>query len=116
MPGPMRWSMRATHKSGHTPAHNIYESEKKRQEEINQRLISNDGTENPFLIWRELGNIMTENVSVIRYNNKIKETDVKLVELLERYRHVNLSDAVCGRIRRSSLRGSSTTCCNWRVS
>jgi len=35
---------------------------------------------------------MTENVTVIRYNNKIKETDTKLVELLERYRHVNLSD------------------------
>jgi succinate dehydrogenase / fumarate reductase flavoprotein subunit len=83
---------RGVHKSGHNEPHNIYDSEKKRQEEINQRLISNDGTENPFQLWRELGNIMTENVSVIRYNNKIKETDVKLVELLERYRHVNLSD------------------------
>jgi len=83
---------RHAHKSGPTPAHNLFDSEKKRQEEINQRLISNDGTENPFLLWRELGNIMTENVTVIRYNNRIKETDAKLVELLERYRHVNLSD------------------------
>jgi succinate dehydrogenase / fumarate reductase flavoprotein subunit len=90
-PGAMQYA-RNLHKSGHPPAHNIYESEKKRQEEINQRLMSNDGTENPFLLWRELGNIMTENVTVIRYNNKIKETDAKLVELLERYRHVNLSD------------------------
>ncbi len=35
---------------------------------------------------------MTKNVTVIRYNKNIKETDAKLVELLERYRHVNLSD------------------------
>ncbi len=70
----------------------MYESEKKRQEEINHRLMNNDGTENPFLLWRELGDIMTKNCTVIRYNKNLQETDAKLVELLERYRHVNLSD------------------------
>ena len=70
----------------------VYDSEKKRQEEINQRLMSNDGNENPFQLWRELGDIMTKNCTVIRYNKNLQETDVKLVELLERYRHVNLSD------------------------
>ena len=54
--------------------------------------MKNDGTENPFLLWRELGDTMTKNVTVIRYNKNIRETDAKLVELLERYRHVNLSD------------------------
>src|SRR3974390_778456 len=70
----------------------VYDSEKKRQEEINQRLMSNDGNENPFQLGRELGDIMTKNCTVIRYNKNLQETDVKLVELLERYRHVNLSD------------------------
>ena len=79
-------------KSGHTPSHNVYESEKKRQQEINSRLMNNDGTENPFLLWRELGDTMTKNCTVIRYNKNLQETDAKLVELLERYRHVNLSD------------------------
>jgi len=79
-------------KSGHTPGHHVFESEKKRQQEINSRLMNNDGTENPFLLWRELGDIMTKNVTVIRYNKNLQETDAKLVELLERYRHVNLSD------------------------
>jgi succinate dehydrogenase / fumarate reductase flavoprotein subunit len=83
---------RGVHKSGHVPAQHVYESEKKRQEEINSRLINNDGTENPFLLWRELGDIMTKNCTVIRYNKNLEETDAKLVELLERYRHVNLSD------------------------
>ena len=66
--------------------------EKKRQEELNKRLISNAGTENPFKLWRELGETMTKNVTVIRYNKAIKQTDEKIVELLERYRNVNLSD------------------------
>ena len=83
---------RGVHKSGHVPAQHVYESEKKRQEEINSRLMNNDGTENPFLLWRELGDIMTKNCTVIRYNKNLQETDAKLAELLERHRHVNLSD------------------------
>jgi succinate dehydrogenase / fumarate reductase flavoprotein subunit len=79
-------------KSGRTPAHHVHDSERKRQEEINAHLLKNDGAENPFLLWRELGETMTKNCTVIRYNKNIRETDAKLVELLERYRHVNLSD------------------------
>ncbi|MBZ5646783.1 MAG: succinate dehydrogenase flavoprotein subunit [Acidobacteriia bacterium] len=69
-----------------------FEAEKKRQQEINARLMNNQGNENPFRLWRELGDTMTKNATVIRYNKNLKETDAKLVELLERYRHVNLSD------------------------
>ncbi len=69
-----------------------FESEKKRQIEANNRLLSNQGTENPFKLWRELGDTMSRNVTVSRYNNKLQETDAKLVELLERYRNVSLSD------------------------
>jgi len=70
----------------------VYEAEKKRQEEINARLMSSDGTENPFRIWRELGELMTRDCTVIRYNKNIKAADGKLVELIERFRHINLSD------------------------
>src|SRR6266536_775057 len=69
-----------------------FENEKKRQIEANNLLIQNQGTENPFKLWRELGDIMSKNVTVSRYNDKLQETDAKLVELLERYRNVNLSD------------------------
>jgi len=79
-------------KSGHHPAQHVYESERKRQEEINTRLMNNEGTENPFLLWRELGDTMTKNCTVIRYNKNLRETDAKLVELIERYARVNLSD------------------------
>ena len=69
-----------------------FESEKKRQGEINARLTSSDGTENPFRLWRELGELMTRNCTVIRYNNALQQTDAKIVEMLERYQKINLSD------------------------
>src|SRR6202795_2837732 len=40
--------------------------EQKRQEEMNQALISQQGSENPITIWKELGEIMTEHVTVTR--------------------------------------------------
>jgi succinate dehydrogenase / fumarate reductase flavoprotein subunit len=70
----------------------VFEAERRRQEDANAALINNQGTENPFRLWRELGELMTRNCTVIRYNKPLQETDAKLVELLERFNHVNLSD------------------------
>lgn len=69
-----------------------FTAEKKRQEEMNERLMRSEGTENPFRLWRELGETMTKNATVIRYNKGLKEADEKIYELLERYRNINLSD------------------------
>jgi len=63
-----------------------------RQSEINKNLMNNEGTENPFKLWRELGNTMTEHATVIRYNKGLKLADEKIVELLDRYKKVNLAD------------------------
>jgi succinate dehydrogenase / fumarate reductase flavoprotein subunit len=63
-----------------------------RQREINNALLNNKGTENPFKLWRELGSTMTEHATVIRYNKGLKQADEKIVELLDRYKNVNLSD------------------------
>src|SRR3984885_1075969 len=63
-----------------------------RQTEINARLLKNEGTENPFKLWRELGQTMTEHVTVIRYNKGLKQADEKIVELLEGFKKWNLSD------------------------
>jgi len=70
----------------------VFDAERKRQEEINLRLINANGTENPFKIWRELGDVMTRNCTVIRHNKDIQQTDARLCELLERYSQINLSD------------------------
>ena len=69
-----------------------HEAELARQSEINRRLIENRGGENPFKLWRELGEAMTEHATVIRYNEGLKKADQKIVELIDRFKNVNLSD------------------------
>ena len=63
-----------------------------RQAGINSSLLKSKGTENPFKLWRELGDTMTKHATVIRYNKGLQQADEKIVELLDRYGNVNLSD------------------------
>src|SRR5271168_4424740 len=70
----------------------IFGGEKKRQDEKNQALLSQDGSENPMTIWRELGDIMTEHVTVTRINKNLEAAYAKLQELQQRYKKINLSD------------------------
>jgi succinate dehydrogenase / fumarate reductase flavoprotein subunit len=63
-----------------------------RQTELNAKLLKNEGTENPFKLWRELGDTMTKHATVIRYNKGLKQADEKIVELLDRYKNVSLAD------------------------
>lgn len=70
----------------------VFEAERKRQEEKNQKLISQDGSENPITIWRELGDVMTEHVAVTRINKNLEAAEAKIRTLQERYKKINLSD------------------------
>ncbi|MGA2438362.1 MAG: succinate dehydrogenase flavoprotein subunit [Acidobacteriaceae bacterium] len=74
------------------PGDGGHAAELQRQKEKNAALLSNPGTENPFKLWRELGDTMTKHATIIRYNAGLAEADTKIVELLDRYRNVNLSD------------------------
>jgi succinate dehydrogenase / fumarate reductase flavoprotein subunit len=71
----------------------IYDQELKRQEEINDALIKQPGTENQYVLHEEMGKWMTDNVTVVRYNDKLKATDAKLLELMERYRRISINDS-----------------------
>ena len=79
-------------KGAEATAQAVYESERKRQEEKNQKLIRRDGSENPITIWRELGDLMTEHVTVTRLNKNLQAADAKIHSMLERYSRINLSD------------------------
>jgi succinate dehydrogenase / fumarate reductase flavoprotein subunit len=63
-----------------------------RQQEINDGLLRQEGEINPVTIWKEMGQWMTENVTVSRHNKELEKTDAKLGELAERFRRINLSD------------------------
>jgi succinate dehydrogenase / fumarate reductase flavoprotein subunit len=67
-------------------------AEKLRQLEANNILLHNQGTENPFKLWRELGETMTRHATIVRYNKGLREADEKIVDLLARYRNINLTD------------------------
>jgi succinate dehydrogenase / fumarate reductase, flavoprotein subunit len=70
----------------------IFDRERQRQESLNQALILQDGNENIVAIWRELGETMTEHVTVTRINKNLEIAYNKLLELDQRFRKVNLSD------------------------
>jgi succinate dehydrogenase / fumarate reductase flavoprotein subunit len=55
-------------------------------------LVKNDGNENPYLLWQEVGKWMTDNCTVVRYNEKLEETLVRCQQWKERYQRVKLSD------------------------
>jgi len=74
------------------PGNGHFDAERKRQEEVNAGLMKADGSENPFTIWRELGDVMTKECTVIRFNKGCQAADAKVVELLQRIRNINLSD------------------------
>lgn len=70
----------------------LFEGYVKQEEEKWNKVMSMDGTENAYVLHKELGEWMTDNVTVVRYNDKLLKTDEKLQELLERYENININD------------------------
>jgi succinate dehydrogenase / fumarate reductase flavoprotein subunit len=78
---------------GETETNGIYDAELKRQAEINEQIISNEGGENQYKLHEEMGKVMTDNVTVVRYNDRLKATDEKLLELQERFTKISINDS-----------------------
>jgi succinate dehydrogenase / fumarate reductase, flavoprotein subunit len=76
-----------------TESNGIHESELKKQQEINTQIIKNEGSENQYKLHDELGKWMTDNVTVVRYNDKLKATDEKIVELQDRFKKISINDS-----------------------
>jgi succinate dehydrogenase / fumarate reductase, flavoprotein subunit len=70
----------------------IAEAHVKKEQEKYDRIMSMDGNENAYVIHKELGEWMTDNVTVVRHNDKLLETDKKIQELMERYQNININD------------------------
>src|SRR5699024_1840176 len=70
----------------------LFEDREKEEHEKFENLMKMDGTENAYQIHKELGELMTDNVTVVRYNDKLKETDKKIQELMERWENININD------------------------
>jgi succinate dehydrogenase / fumarate reductase, flavoprotein subunit len=68
------------------------ESERRRQEEIDQGILASPGRESPFALHRELGQIMTDKVGVERDNRSLDEALASLADLEDRSHHLGLDD------------------------
>jgi succinate dehydrogenase / fumarate reductase flavoprotein subunit len=51
-----------------------------------------NGKENPYVLSRELGEVMTENVTVVRHNDRLRKTLDKIAELKDRWSRINVLD------------------------
>ena len=70
----------------------VFAREQQRQQALMDQIYQMNGQENVYRLHEELGNWMTENVTVVRYNKKLQETDNKIQELLQRWHNINLVD------------------------
>ncbi|HMU32293.1 MAG TPA: succinate dehydrogenase flavoprotein subunit [Pyrinomonadaceae bacterium] len=78
---------------GSTETNGIHEAELRRQQEINDSVVKSSGGENQYKLHEELGKVMTDNVTVVRYNDRLKATDDKIRELQERYQKISINDS-----------------------
>ncbi|MBU5466552.1 succinate dehydrogenase flavoprotein subunit [Virgibacillus sp. MSJ-26] len=57
-----------------------------------EELMKMNGGENAYQIHQELGEWMTDNVTVVRENEKLLQTDEKITELLKRWNNISIND------------------------
>ena len=74
------------------PKPSVLEAAEQRWRARFAELSKRDGGENPYALADELGNVMLENVTIVRDNNKLRETDAKLQELTERWANAGVLD------------------------
>lgn len=77
--------------SGNEPA---FTKEKKLQDDKWAKILAMRGKENAFLLHKELGDLMTRNVTVVRYNKTLAETDVALQDFMKRWNNIGINDNV----------------------
>ncbi|MBX7053605.1 MAG: succinate dehydrogenase flavoprotein subunit [Pyrinomonadaceae bacterium] len=78
---------------GSTESNGIHAAELKRQQEINDSITRSEGGENQYKLHEELGKVMTDNVTVVRYNDRLQATDDKIRELQERFTKISVNDS-----------------------
>lgn len=79
-------------KSAEDVSSTVFDRAAKEQTTKYEGLLKMEGTENAYVIHKELGEWMTNNMTVVRYNDKLEATIGKIKELKQRYRNINMTD------------------------
>ncbi|HLS06360.1 MAG TPA: succinate dehydrogenase flavoprotein subunit [Bacillota bacterium] len=70
----------------------VFDQYVKKEEEFFEKMMKMDGGENAYQLHQELGEWMTDNVTVVRENERLLKTDAKIEELLERWHNISITD------------------------
>jgi len=70
----------------------VFDQHQRREQEKYDAILKMDGTENAYVLHKELGEWMTNNVTVVRENDRLLQTDEKIQEFMERYQNINVND------------------------
>ena len=89
-PSAMKWAK--DEQQGPALTKEELEAAKKAEIERFESLLKMNGSENAYALHKELGDIMLENVAIVRFNEKLAATDVKLQELLKRWDNIGITD------------------------
>lgn len=79
-------------KSADSLSANFYTQFVQDDERKYQSILKMNGKENAYLLHKELGELMTANVTVVRENKKLRATYEKLQDFKERYKNINIED------------------------
>ncbi|OBZ09319.1 MULTISPECIES: succinate dehydrogenase flavoprotein subunit [Bacillales] len=79
-------------KSAEDVASSVFDRENKRQTDKYNSIVNMNGNENAYVIHKELGEWMTNNMTVVRFNDKLEQTIHKIKELKQRYANININD------------------------
>ncbi|MEK5331857.1 MULTISPECIES: succinate dehydrogenase flavoprotein subunit [unclassified Lysinibacillus] len=70
----------------------IFEARVKEEQAKWDAIMKMDGTENAYLLHKELGELMTATMTVVRFNDQLEETYKKLGEFQKRWENININD------------------------
>lgn len=84
--------LRGLKKSTEDLAPGVFDNSRKAQEEKYEGILAMNGTENAYVIHKELGEWMTANMTVVRHNDRLEATIGKIKELKQRYQKININD------------------------
>ncbi|KAB2952529.1 succinate dehydrogenase flavoprotein subunit [Heliorestis acidaminivorans] len=80
-------------KSAQDIPQSVFDAEVKVQQAKMDKIFKMQGNENPYVLHKELGELMTEYVTIIRINKNLQKADEKIQELMERYHKIGLPDS-----------------------
>ncbi|MCP1307611.1 succinate dehydrogenase flavoprotein subunit [Paenibacillus tyrfis] len=71
----------------------VYDRYQKQQTDKYESILNMNGSENAYVLHKELGEWMTNNMTVVRYNKQLQQTLDKINELKQRYKNININDS-----------------------